>query len=124
MSEKANTLADIQARKKALEAEITQLKTHVGDSFGHIKTDFKTKSSPVFWVKKNPLLSVAVAVGIGFILAKGNRGDRHSLVSSRPSRSTTSLIGDELKRFVIQKITDEGKDWVEKYLESKRRQDE
>ncbi len=88
-------LTQLEERKKALKAEITQMEDAVQTSFEYAREDLSGMTSPAWWVRKYPLQAVGMAVVFGFLAARGGRG--------RGSLSFAGALISELKAVAARK---------------------
>ena len=108
MDETTKNIKDsLEARKKALKAELEKLEGDIGDSFTDIKDDVTDQVDPRRWVQNHPLKVVGVAVLLGFLA--GNKDD-----SGRLGRVTVvGSIVAALKTYAARKAVDQVVDFVE-----------
>jgi hypothetical protein len=88
-------LNQLEARKKALKAEIEVMEQSVQSSFEVMQDDISGLTSPMWWIQKYPLHAVGLAVAFGFFAARGGRG--------RGGASFAANILSELKAVAARK---------------------
>jgi len=105
-------LTDIQRRREQLRAELTQIEKDLEGNIDEIKSGIQQKADPKHWIKKHPLLSVGIAVGIGLFIGSAGRGKGNS---NGGNRSTNGLTA-ELKRIAISRGLNAAVAGLENYL--------
>lgn len=105
-------LTDIQRRREQLRAELAQIEQDLEGNIDEIKSGIQQKADPRHWIKKHPLLSVGIAVGLGLFI--GSAG-RVKVNSNGGNRSTNGLTA-ELKRIAISRGVNAAVSGLEHYL--------
>jgi ElaB/YqjD/DUF883 family membrane-anchored ribosome-binding protein len=115
-------LSDIQRRREQLKAELAQVESDLEGNIDDIKTGIQQKTDPRHWIRKNPGTSLAIAIGIGFLIGSVGRGRS---TSGNGNQSSNSLIS-ELKRVALSRGINVAVSSLENYLAQKvaSRQDE
>lgn len=102
MAKKTHNLAELEARKAALESEINLLRDELSGTVEDIKDDIEEKANPKYWIGKFPLQVFAVCVVTGFGFGLGMGGSTSRKKEDAPE-STTSFLGEEIKKMLMRK---------------------
>lgn len=97
--ELAARLNAIQSRRAELQLELEQIENSIGDNIDDIKEGIQEKTDPKHWIRKYPLASLGVAVGVGLLLGAG-KGEGNTRGGRGPAVS--ALLG-ELKKVLVAK---------------------
>lgn len=94
-----HNMSDIQRRREQLKAELAQIESDLEGNIDEIKTGIQQKTDPRHWIRKNPGTSLAIAIGIGFLIGSAGRGRG---AANNGNRASNSLMS-ELKRVALSR---------------------
>ncbi len=74
-------IAELEARKAALRAELEALQGGVSESLSDARKEFVGRTEPIWWVKRYPLVAAGAAFAIGMLIGSGSKGGRRGVLA-------------------------------------------
>lgn len=101
-------LNQLEARKQALQAEITGLEQSVQTSFEGVRQDIEGMTSPTWWIRSYPLHAVGIALAFGFFAARGGRGRGSATFAANILSELKSVAARKAVNALVQTIDKKG----------------
>jgi hypothetical protein len=95
----ADRLSEIEHKRARLKLELEAIEKGIEDNIDDIKSGIQAKTDPKYYIRKHPIASLGIAIGVGLLIGSKSRG---GAASKRVSSSETSVFG-VMKNMIVAK---------------------
>lgn len=116
----ADRLSEIERKRARLKLELEAIEKGLEDNIDDIKAGIQEKVDPQYYIKKHPIASLGIAIGVGLLIGANSRKGSNSNRASSSEASVFSVIKNMIVAKTIAVVVSSVEQYVSDRIRTRR----